>query len=618
MDKKHYPAALIVALFAVLSSSYLSSLIAVPGSRPAADAVSNLSADRYLKHDAYLSRDEMKGRGNGSQELDKAAEYIAAQFRTWGLRPAGEGGYFQTFEVTTGTSFGSKNELRINDTPLKIKQDFVPIAFSNTAEFEGPVVFVGYGITAPEMHYDDYRGIDANGKVVVVFRHEPQENDPNSPFNGTNNTAHASFINKAINAKQHGAKAIVFITDPNNHATEEDTVGPASRTVEGDDIGIPALHARRDALGAIFKDAGKDFAAIQKKIDANLESQSFDVPNARMRVATEVIRTRKPVRNVAAALVGSDTMLKNEWVVIGAHYDHLGLGDRSSLAPSQIGQIHHGADDNASGTSGVLELARLASMNKSAFKRSVLFITFAGEELGLLGSSHFVNHPTIPLETVTGMINMDMIGRLTNDRIFVGGVGTSPSFRPWLEDLNKSVGLTLDYSDSGYGSSDHTSFNVKKIPVLFFFSGLHSDYHKPSDTYDKINAPGAIKVLSLVYRMADKMAADVERLQYTEVQEARPTSSGGGSGYGPYFGSIPDFRDDLKGVLFADVRPNSPAAKGGLKPGDLMVEFDGKPIQNLYDFTYALRGKKPGDVVLVVVKRNGEDIKSTVTLEARK
>jgi membrane-associated protease RseP (regulator of RpoE activity) len=309
--------------------------------------------------------------------------------------------------------------------------------------------------------------------------------------------------------------------------------------------------------------------------------------------------------------------LKNEWVIVGAHYDHLGLGDRSSLAPSQIGEIHHGADDNASGTAGILELARLAVNNRQSLKRSILFMAFAGEELGLLGSAHFTGSPTVPLDKVQGMINLDMVGRLQNNRVFVGGVGTSPNFKTWVEDFNESVDLTLDYSDSGYGSSDHMSFNIKRIPVLFFFSGLHADYHKPSDTHEKINAEGALKVLSLTYLMMDRMANDGGRIEYTEVQEPRPVGSGGG-GYGPYFGSIPDFRDDLKGVLFADVRPNSPASKAGFKTGDLMIAFDGKAVENLYDFTFALRSKKPGDVVVVVVKRGDQEIKADVTLEARR
>jgi Zn-dependent M28 family amino/carboxypeptidase len=266
----------------------------------------------------------------------------------------------------------------------------------------------------------------------------------------------------------------------------------------------------------------------------------------------------------------------------------------------------------------VLELTRLASMNKQSFKRSILLMTFAGEEIGLRGSSYFTNHPTISLGQITAMINLDMIGRVNGDRIFVEGVGTSPNFRPWLEEMNKSVGLKLDYSNSGYGGSDHMSFTMKKIPVVFFFSGLHPDYHKPSDTYNKINAPDAVRVLSLAYMLLDKEANEPGRLQYTEVQQSRPAGGGGGDAYGPYFGSIPDFRDDLMGVLFADVQPNSPAAKAGLKPGDLLIEFGGMMIDNLYDFTYALRAHKPGEVVQVVVKRNGQNVQAAVTLEARK
>jgi len=616
MRKGHSSAVLLGAILIALSTFYLNSLVAVPTARPTAEVVADLSASRYFEHIKFLASDEMKGRGNGSTELDKAADYIGSQFRTWGLRPMGDNNtYFQNFQLTTGAKLGPDNDLQLNGKKLKIDEEFVPITFSNTAAFDGPLVFAGYGITAPELHYDDYQGVNVSGKIVVVLRHEPQESDPKSPFDGANFTSHASFINKAINAKQHGAQGIVFITDL-NHTDEQ--VGSATRTEETDDLGIPAVHAKREPLLNLFKAAGKDIAAIQKKIDMDLQPESFDLPSSVVHIATDVVRTRKTVRNVVAGLPGSDPALQNEWIVVGAHYDHLGLGDRNSLAPSQIGQIHHGADDNASGTSGVLEIARLAAKNKQEWKRSVLFITFAGEELGLLGSSQFVNHPTVSLKSITGMINMDMIGRLNNDRLFVGGVGTSPSFKPWLEEFNQIVHLQLDYSDSGYGASDHMSFNAKKIPVLFFFSGLHTDYHKPTDTYDKINATGAVKVLSLVYMMADRMASDVKRLEYTEVQQPKPSSAGSGGGYGPYFGSVPDFRDDLKGVLFADVQNNSPAAKAGLKQGDLLVAFDGKPIENLYDFTYALRTKKVGDVVAVVVKRNGQELKVNVTLEARR
>jgi len=231
----------------------------------------------------------------------------------------------------------------------------------------------------------------------------------------------------------------------------------------------------------------------------------------------------------------------------------------------------------------------------------------------------------VPVAGIDGMLNLDMIGRMSNDKLYVGGVGTTSEYKPTLEEFNKAGGLsfkapalTLEYSESGYGASDHTSFNAKKIPVLFFFSGLHTDYHKPSDTADKINGPGAVKVLQLTYLTMDRIANEATKLSYVEVRQPQAPGRGGGGGYGPYFGSVPDFRDDIKGVLFSDVVNNSPAAKAGLKAGDIMTEFDGKKVETLNDYAYALRQKQPGDVIQVVVKRGGEDMKVTVTLEARR
>src|SRR5262244_1358332 len=274
MEKRNNSAVLLLVLLAAISTFYLSSLVALPTARPTAEVVSDLSATRYFEHFKFLSSDEMKGRGDGSPELDKAADYIASQFRTLGFRPMGDDNtYFQKFQLTTGAKLGPNNDLQLNGKNLKINDEFVPITFSNTAAFDGQLVFAGYGITAPELHYDDYEGINATGKIVVVLRHEPQESDPHSPFEGTNFTRHASFVSKAINAKQHGAQGIVFITDLNH---EDEQVGSATRTEETDDLGIPAVHAKRAPLLNLFKSAGKDVAAIQKKIDVDLKPQSFD------------------------------------------------------------------------------------------------------------------------------------------------------------------------------------------------------------------------------------------------------------------------------------------------------------------------------------------------------
>lgn len=600
-----------------MRTAFIQSLAALALCAATAEAAApDFSAARYLDDVKYLASDTMQGRGNGSPELEKAADYIAGQFRKAGLKPAGDNGtFFQSFEVTTGTSLGAKNELSVAGAALNIDDDFVPIAFSDTAAFDGAMIFVGYGITAPEYKYDDYSGIDATNKIVVVFSHEPQELDPKSAFAGTDFTVYASYVNKAINARMHGAKGIIFITDPTH---EYEDVGPATRREQAGDVGIPATHAKRAAIVAAFKQGSKDLVDLQKAIDKDLAPQSFELPNLSAHIATEVIRTRKNVRNVLAELPGADPVLKNERIVIGAHYDHLGLGGASSLAPSLIGQIHHGADDNASGTAGLLELARVAAKHKGEWKRSLVLMAFAGEEIGLLGSSTFANHPTVPLASIDAMLNMDMIGRVTNDKLSVGGVGTSPALKSALDEFGKDSGLVLTTSESGYGASDHTSFNARKIPVLFFFSGSHTDYHKPSDTADKINGDGAIKVLALVYKLANRIAGEPQKIAYVEVKEPRQATRGSGGGYGPYFGTVPDFRDDIKGVLFADVVTGGPASKAGLKAGDIMTAFDGKNISSLSDYAFVLRQKKPGDIVEVVVKRNGVDVKVTVTLEARK
>jgi hypothetical protein len=596
-------------------------LVALSGLHAGSLPLNELSAQRYSQYVSFLASDDLKGRGNGTPELERAADYIAGQFRSLGLKPAGDGGsFFQKFSITTGVEFSSKNSLQVSGASRQKDKDFVTMPLSASGTYEGPVVFAGYGITAESLKWDDYAGIDVAGKAVVVFRHDPEEGDPNNRF--IKDPAEPStFVNKAKNARKHGAKAILFITDRNHHGTTPDALAKDIAQLEARDLSIIAMHTTLAAVMPLFEKAGKNIADLQKTIDGGRKPQSFELKDAKVRLVADVKPVRKTVRNVLASIAGSDAKLKNEWVVIGAHYDHLGLGDiNNEMYASDIGKIHHGADDNASGTAGVLELARLIQNNRQTFKRSVLFMTFAGEELGLFGSSHFVNNPTVPLPSITAMINMDMIGRLSTRSLNVMGTGTSPDFKIWIEEANKDVGLTLALSNGGHEGSDHISFNGKHIPILFFFSGLHADYHRPSDTSEKIDAAGAIKVLSIAAGAAERIANAPAKLQYTEVKEDRPQggAASGGSPYATYFGSVPDFRDDLSGVLFADVRADSPAGKAGLKPGDLLVEFAGEPIKNLFDFTDALAAKKPGDVVSVIVKRGTQSVKVNVTLEARK
>ena len=364
-----------------------------------------------------------------------------------------------------------------------------------------------------------------------------------------------------------------------------------------------------------FQSAGKSLKEVQEQINSTTKPASFAFPDTlHLSLHIDIETTRATVNNVLAWLPGQT----DEYVIIGAHYDHLGRGNFDSLAPSQIGQIHPGADDNASGTAGVLELARLLAPQRGQLKRSILFMDFAGEELGLLGSAAWVKDPTRPLAKAVAMLNMDMIGRIKDDKVYIGGVGTGSTFKAVLEQAQKDTPFKIEYSAGGYSSSDHTSFVTKKIPVLFFFSGLHSDYHKPSDTWDKINAPSAARLLDMVGNVAVQLANAPDSPTFQVVAEDKPPTGGGGGGYGPYFGSIPDFGQTDNGVKFSDVKPNSPAAKAGLKAGDVMIQFGDKPIKNLYDFTDALRRSKVGDVVEVKVMRDGQPVTASVKLEQRK
>jgi hypothetical protein len=613
------PANLGLLYMKLLPVLYLASLVAF-------GATATIDPNLYLDDVKFLASKEMRGRATGSPELEKAADFIARKFKEFGLKQVDGKSYLQAFPVTTSAQLGKSNHFRFTEnnrvTSLACPDDFMPFHFSPSARLSGAVVFVGYGITAPEYHYDDYAGVDVKGKLVLVLRHEPQEFDEHSVFAGRNYTSHSKFTSKASNAKIHGAAGVILVNDVANHPGEPGQLEKFGSAEGPEDVGIAFLEVKEERVVSWFTEAGKKLESVEADIDKDLKPESFAFPDSlRVTAELDLQRVVKTVHNVAGYLPGQS----DEYVVIGAHYDHLGLGGQYSLAPSLTGTVHPGADDNASGTAGVIELARwFAAQPKQ--NRGILFLTFAGEELGLLGSNYYVGHPELPLEKAVAMLNMDMIGRVRDGKLYIGGVATGSSFRAMLDRLTPNHPLKIDYSDMGEaGGSDHTSFLIGRVPALFFFSGLHSDYHKPSDTWDKIDAPNAAKVLDLVADITGALREAAERPQFVRVAPpaghgegtAGPVSSSSGSGYGPYFGSIPDFGEGVKGVKFADVRDGSPASNAGFKAGDIMVEFDGKPIQNLYDFTYALQAKKPGDEVRVKVMRDGKPVEAAVALTKR-
>ncbi|HEY4360671.1 MAG TPA: M28 family peptidase [Bryobacteraceae bacterium] len=590
-------------------------------------SAANISPQAYQSDVQYLASPKLKGRATGSPELESAAQHIAAQFKSFGLKPASGTDFEQPFSVTINAHLGPANHFVVHSNKaqegstkatLTSAKDYIPYSFSSSGTFSGPVVFAGYGITASDLHYDDYAGLDVKDKIVMILRDEPQEHDAKSIFDGTELTTNANVALKASNAKAHGARGVILINDSAAHPGDADKLPAFGAATGPTDAGIFFVQVKASEADAWIKAEGKDLKELQAGIDSDLKPRSFAFSKLTADLAVDIKHDTKIVHNVEAYLPGQT----DEYVVIGAHYDHLGLGDEHSLAPSLIGTIHPGADDNASGTAGVIELARYLSQQPKQ-KRGFLFLTFAGEELGLLGSSWYVNHPLLPLEKAAAMINMDMIGRIREGKVYVNGSGTGTTLAKLVADIPAPAGLHLDLSDKlGYGGSDHMSFTIKSVPVLFFFSGLHGDYHKPSDTPDKIDSTDAAKLLDYIATVATRLASEDSRPQFVRIQETQDNSpgasGGGGSGYGPNFGSIPDFDEPPHGVRFADVRDGTPAAKAGLKQGDILIEFDGKDIGNLYDFTYALRAHKPGDEVLVKVLRGSQTIEAKVLLTERR
>lgn len=599
-----------------------------------ADSRPAIQPDALLAHVKFLSSDELEGRGNGTKGLERAADYIADQFKGAGLQPGGaNGAWFQPFELVTGLTVGEPNRLTLrargHSVTFALGEHYLPLSATATnstraASMEisdAPIAFAGHGISAPALNYDDYAGVDVKGKAVIVFTHEPQEHDDKSRFDGRTLTTHVTLMNKAMTARHNGARLLLVVSDP-THEREDGPFDGFARDPQAEDYGIPVLRLRRDRIASLLDAWGLD--ALAKEIDATGAPKSR-ILDGQADYVEHLAKTRRTVRNVIGVLPGSDPARAHEAVVVGAHYDHLGFGGRHSMNPNLAGQVHNGADDNASGTAAIIEVARVAAANRPKFGRTMVFVAFAGEELGLIGSAQYVSNPAVPLDRTAAMLNLDMVGR-PRGRIMVSGLETAPAID---EDL-KAAAAGIDdleirrFQDgAGVGSSDDTSFLLKKVPSVAFFSGFHSDYHRPTDDWPHIDGPGAARVASLAYELAARLASRPERPKYVARAErsshGTSTSGDAGSigGYGPYFGSVPDFGESDGGVKFAEVRENSPAANAGLKADDLMVSFDGKPMRTLYDFTYALRAKKPGDEVEVKVVRGDQPLTVTVRLTTR-
>ena len=563
-----------------------------------------------------LADPRMEGRGAGTAGLDSAAALIAGEMRWLGLRPGGDDGtYFQPFEVTTGVEVGEPCAIAVGGRSFPLGDAFQPLGFSNNGTLTAPVVFAGYGITAPGYDYDDYAGIDVHDRLVLVMSNEPGEMDSTSRFDGSINTPHAELRTKAINAREHGALGLLVVNGPLLHGGEPlrkpRTEGGGYMT-----SGLLAGAVSEEVAAALLRPSGLDLAALQRGIDGATRPHSVALTTTAT-ITVALKRSRTTIRNVVGWIAGRDT---TRTLVVGAHYDHLGYGDEHSLAPDSH-LPHLGADDDASGVAAMLSVAGWKAPGGRSDSRpthNLVFCAFAGEELGLVGSSHFVDAPTRPLESVEAMLNMDMVGRLRDDRLMVMGVGTAAEFPALVERVNRSAGFEIKTSSDGYGPSDHQSFYKRHVPVLMLFTGAHADYHKPTDSADKINRDGLWRVAVFARDLVDSL----DRRPRPTFQQAQADSSmgriAGGGGYGAYLGTIPDYMQTEGGVLLSGVRSGSPADSAGLQGGDVIIRFDGVRVDNIYDYTFALRSRKPGQQVRITVKRGGGEVELLAVLGRRK
>ena len=571
------------------------------------------SAARALSHISVLAHDSLGGRPAGSEYADRAADYIEAEFRKLGLEPVGDPAtYRQRFSFVQGLTAGPGNTASYSVSgsshSLTYDMDYRPMSMTASGMFDGALVFGGYGLIVPSEKYDDYDGIDATGKAVVLLSGYPDQDNPHSLF-----AEHASAYLKVQKAKEHGASAVIFVRTSDD--SPDDSLFTLSVKRDQPRSTLLVIHLQRSAADMLLAGSGKTIDDLAGAIAETKKPASFSLPSASVKITVDVAEVYGETDNVLGFLPGASPEHADEYLIVGAHYDHLGMGGKGSgsLDPGAH-EVHNGADDNASGTGALLALAQSLSAQRSTLTRGVLFLAFTAEELGLVGSSRYAKEPALPLDHAVAMLNMDMVGRMKNRRLIVYGMGTAEGFEELATSQNDD-GLMLTLNQDGFGPSDHSSFYAKKIPVMHFFTDIHTDYHRPSDDVEKIDPDTLQPVLDYIQRVSLALINADERPVYAVAEQRRP--QGQTRGFRVWVGTIPDYAEQTDGMRITGVSPGSPAEKGGLQEGDVLIQFGKVEIKNIYDYTYALGQYKPGDEVEVTVRRGTDTETVTLTLVSR-
>ncbi len=565
---------------------------------------------------AYLASDSLEGRGPGTKGIQLAGDFIANEFKNNGLKPLpGRTDYFQPFPFRLPPVASPETHVAFNGTALVLNTDFQPIPPTASKTFQGQVVFVGYGVTSASQKYDDYAGIDAKGKVVLALRYEPHTADGKSRFSENGFSGEASLIRKAQQAAAHGATGLIIVNPPRYHGADSMMAAGMARGGM-----LPVIQLTQKQADLLLAEAGApNLSTLQSTIDTSGVPASRDLSAITATGEVKLDRKTTYLRNVIGVLPGTGPNA-DEYIVVGSHYDHLGMGGMGSLAPG-VHAIHHGADDNASGSTAMLSLMRRFAA-AGPQNRTMIFMGFSGEEEGLLGSQYFVANPPIDLKKIAYMVNMDMVGRLHSDAIGIGGNGTADVFAQVIKNADDHSPLTWkNIGRGGKGPSDHESFGSKRIPVLFFFTDLHADYHRPGDTWEKINFTGEQQIVNFAADCLDQLqtapkAAYIDKFDGEAVQL-------GGPGSGPQADAValnimPDMaQGDNKGMKVAGVTANGAAAKAGIQAGDVLTKIGNQRIDNVEDLQTAYNQFKPGDKAKAVIERDGKTITVEVTFGRR-
>lgn len=557
-----------------------------------------ITTDELYQHIDFLAADSLKGREPGTSGSKIASDYIISQLKIAGLQPFEKKG-FQYFKINTGIKTGKNTQLTYGKNKATHNEDFIPLSYSANKSLSAKVVFAGYGfdIEDEKLKWNDYENINVKGKWVLILRGNPQTEQRPNPYR-----QHASLRSKILAAKDNGAAGVLFVSGA--EFEKDDKLIPMRLSRGQTAVSIPVLHITRQTANGILRD--KTIESLEKKLNVQKQPVSYPV-NTKVKANVDLIIQKVKTQNIVAFHEGSDPELKDQYIVIGAHYDHLGMGGEGSgsRVPDTVA-VHNGADDNASGVAAVIEIAERFANSKNGHKRSIIAVAFGAEEKGLLGSKYFVANSPVDVKNIKAMINIDMLGRFDTKTkaLSISGVGTSVEADTILKQYNLAYKFSLGLTPDGYGPSDHASFYAENIPVFFFSTGAHEDYHTPKDDIELINIDGAKKAADYIYDVTYDI---INRDTSLTFKEAGPKKRSKFGNLKVTLGIMPGFGGtDIKGLRVGGVRGGGPASKAGMKKGDVIVALNGKKVEDIYEYMERLSEFEAGDTITVDVIRDDE------------